>query len=566
MQLEFQNRWRLINASAIQDPATRLFAHRLNCLGSNYYFIKIGLRRHRLQDNLHKHMADSVEKMHLKEVKEYPRDHFKSTIFSEGTPMWWALPFTTRDEAYMRTLGYGDEWIRWMRYAHNQDTRTLLVSSMEGNAIKLGRRIGHHYENNDFFREMFPEIIPDSSCVWSDKCRTQKRTKNSPDGEGTFDFLGVGGALQSRHYNRVVEDDLVGRDAIDSDTVMLDIISYHQHMVGAWDSDPSLQNEENDELVVGNRWSQKDLNQWIKDNEPWFNFETHSALGGCNDNKCELHPAGMPIFPAEYTKEKLEKLAIRLGLYYFSCQYLNDPIAPGTAIFDHNWLRYYKPRTVSPTDRRMVIEHEVVEGEALKDIMPANLRIVMICDPNHAENKGRCRHSLSVIGYYKSKVEGKTDERMYLLDSWAESCNYERLVAKIYEMAQYWRLSEFWLETIAAQRILKFYLEYRNRIESRRLTVRELKIDYSPNAKKRRIEALNPWFAENRFFAQRKFTDFLLEYKGFPNGKTLDILDTIAYAPQVFDSVGVTPKQEVKMWMEKRQALNHVESVGVAGY
>jgi hypothetical protein len=198
--------------------------------------------------------------------------------------------------------------------------------------------------------------------------------------------------------------------------------------------------------------------------------------------------------------------------------------------------------------------------------MPANLRIVMICDPNHAQNKGRCRHAISVVGYLKEKTDGKIDERMYLLDSWAESCNYEKLVAKIYEMADYWKLNEFWLETIAAQQYLKFYLDYRNRIESRKLTVRELKIDYSPNAKHRRIEALNPWFAENRFFTQRKFTDFALEYKGFPNGKTIDILDTLAYAPQVFDCVGVTPKAEIKAWVQRQQTTNPMSDLSIAGY
>jgi hypothetical protein len=562
MPEQFQNRWKLLDTVSITDPATKLFAHRLNCLGSLYYFIKVGLRRHRLQDTLHKLMADSVEKEHLKEVHEWPRDHFKTTIYSEGAPMWWALPFTSKDEAYMRALGYDDEWIRWMRSVHDQDTRTLIVSSNIDNAIKIGRRVGHHYENNDFFRELFPEIIPDSSCVWSDKCRTQKRTKASPDGEGTFDFLGVGAALQSRHYKRVIQDDLVGRDAIDSPVVMADIISYHQLLVGAWDSDPTLVNSENDEIVVGNRWSMKDLNAWIVENETWFHTATHSALGGC----CALHPAGVPLFSAEYTKEKLEKIAVRLGLYYFSCQYLNNPIAPGSSTFDASWLSYYAARTVSLTDRRMILEHEVVEGVTIKDVMPANLRIIMIVDPNHAENKGRCRHAVSVLGYYKQKLDGKTDERMYLLDSWAESCTYEKLVAKIYELAAYWRLTEFWLETVAAQKILKFYLEYRNRIEGHVLKVNELKIDYSPNAKVRRIEGLNPWFAEHRFFTQRRFKDFAMEYKSFPYGKTLDILDTVAYAPQVFDSVGVTPKQEIKVWLEQNKQNNPILNVGVAGY
>jgi len=56
------------------------------------------------------------------------------------------------------------------------------------------------------------------------------RTKtNAGDGEGTFDFIGVGGALQSTHYDLAIQDDLVGREASKSETIMkiqLSIINF----------------------------------------------------------------------------------------------------------------------------------------------------------------------------------------------------------------------------------------------------------------------------------------------------------------------------------------------------
>ena len=103
-------------------------AWRFNSLGSLYYFIKNALRRKRLTDHLHWSVCRDLEKWHLKDVYEMPRDHFKSTICTEGLPMWKALPFTTRDEDQFYKAGYGDEFIRWMRHIHDPNTRILLFS------------------------------------------------------------------------------------------------------------------------------------------------------------------------------------------------------------------------------------------------------------------------------------------------------------------------------------------------------------------------------------------------------------------------------------------------------
>lgn len=522
-------KWRVIPHQSLPSIEAQRLAMRLNALGSSFYFAKVVLRKHRLNDTLHRSMCENIEKTSIKDVIEIPRDHFKSTIYSEMAPMWWALPFGNTERMAMEKLGYSSEYLSWMERAHNQNTRSLLVSEVIDNAIKLGSRIAHHYENNDLFRDLFPEILPDTSCVWTAKSLQHKRTKDSPNGEGTYDFLGVGGALQSRHYDRAVQDDLVGRSAIDSDAVMEDTINYHRLLLGAFDSIPGKPTEENDELVVGNRWSFKDLNQWIRENETWFHFTTHSATGGC----CPVHPVGKCIFPEEWSVEKLQRVQVREGARYYSCQYLNEPISDQEREFRPEWLRFYDVQAVSETDKRAMIIHEVYSGEVIKNVLPGELSITMVVDPNHAGNNGRCRHAITVTGV--QHFSKNTPQRVYLLDCWAQSCDYHTFVAQIYKMATRWRLSEFWLETVMAQRYLKMYLDYRNKVENIKLKVRELKPDNSANAKDNRIRALNTIFAEGQFWCRRvAHADFQLEYEKFPVGKTKDILDTLAYAPQTW--------------------------------
>ena len=540
-------KWRIIPPTS-KDVATNLHAHRLNCLGSFYYFLNIALRKDRLYRPLHGPMCSALERPKLKEIIEYPRDHFKSTIHSEGYPMWRALPFNQADEDVMRYMGYNDEFIRWMKYAHDQDTRILVISETIINATKLGMRIRGHYENNGFFRDLFPEILPNEKCTWTDASLHHKRSQYSTShGEGTFDFIGVGAALQSRHYRIIVEDDLVGKKAIESEVEMNKTIEYHQLLVGAMDSVTEYNNQDVDEMIVGNRWAYNDLNSWVKTNEPYFSMRTHSALGGC----CKEHPQGIPIFATEFSIEKLERFRQRLGTYFFSCQFLNEPVNPVDIKFDVAHLRYFKlePDLTCSEDKldefghetgqkryKVNIHHQVQDGQVIPDYNPAKLRRCMIVDPNHSGNEGRCRSAITVTGIHVSP------RRIYLLDVWAEQCSPERFIQTIFNMAKAWKITDIYLETIAAQKYLLFHLKHikkaREIEDSFFKTVKfiELKTPKTKNAKLIRIESLGPIFERGEFWIPEVgASEFVEEYKTYPAGRMKDILDTLGYGPQVWD-------------------------------
>lgn len=503
---------------------------RLNCLGSLYYFIKYGLRKRRLNNNYHLQFCNGLEIEHIKGLREEPRDHFKSTIGSEGLPMWRVLWVSDEDKNGFLRLGYNDEFIKWMDRIHRPEARNLLVSENITNAGKLGRRIDYHYESNAIFRHLFPELIPTSSETWSSISKWQRlpatRKALGGHGEGTFDFLGVGGALQSRHYNgMVVQDDLIGRKAIESISVMDKSIEFHRLLAGAFENEDNI--EENDELVIGNRWAYTDLNSWIRENEPWFSIETHSALGGC----CHLHPPNAPIFPEEFSIEKLELLRRRLGSYHFSCQYLNDPAAPENADFREADLRYFTLET--DKDENTFFKHEVVDGIVMKDVKLSHISKCMVTDPNHSGAQGRCRHSINVVGL-------SSEGRFYHLDCWAKACNTDEYIEKLYSTADKWGLHKLGIETVAAQKYLAYHINFRNRLEGRSLRLVELKgeVDAPDGSITRNKEfrirnVLSPIFESNRFFTQRRFMDFRGEYTTFPRGKFCDILDGLAYVPQM---------------------------------
>ena len=525
----FESTFKPLSLNGLTGDAWRK-AIRLNSLGSLYFFIKITLRRRRLTDKLHKPFCKSLERKHIKDVYEVPRDHFKSTICGEGLPMWRVLWASDEDLNEFRKLNYPPEFIRWIQEIHRPEARNLLVSENITNAGKLGRKIDFHYQSNQVFRFVFPELIPTSSETWSNISKCQRlpscRLALGGHGEGTFDFLGVGGALQSRHYDGlVVQDDLVGRKAIESPSIMDKAIECHQLMVGAFENENAV--EDNDELVVGNRWGYYDLNSWIRENAPWFTFQTHSALGGC----CPAHPMDTPIFPEEFSLEKLNRWHERLGNYQFSCQFLNNPAAPENAAFAENDLRYFS--IFKGENDEEIIRHEVTDGVIIKDIKVSHLSVCMVTDPNHSGAEGRCRHAINVVGL-------SSDGRYYLLDCWAEACEADKYIAQLYKIAETWNMRKLGIETVAAQKYLAYHINYRNRLEGRNLRLVELKgeVDAPDGTITRKKEwrirnVLSPIFESNKFFTQKRFQDFKGEYTSFPRGRFVDLLDALAYVPQM---------------------------------
>ena len=520
-----------IPLAGLRDELQILRALRLNSLGSLFCFVRDTLRRKRLTASLHLPLCLAFEREHIHDVIEMPRDHFKSTCASEGLAMWRALPFTQQDEDEFRKLGYDDAFIRWMCKAHNPNSRNLLVSGNITNAAKLGKKIRWHFESNSTYRALFPETLPTPKEVWTDYSLHVRRPSGGSGGahgEGTFDFLGVGSAVQSRHYNGIViEDDLIGLKESESQALMDKAIDYHQLLVGIFEAEDP--NHELDELVIGNRWGYADLNSHLREHEPEFRFESHSALGGC----CGLHPSDTPIFPEEFSFEKLLKRKQRLGNYKFSCQFLNNPSAPEDADFRLEWLSYFD---LEWNDQgRFRIVPEVKDGNAKPPIRQSELNIAMVVDPNHSGNqsRGRCRHAIVVDAVDQA-------DNHYLLESWAQAASYDVFYNKIFEIAQKYKLTRVGVETVAAQKYVAHHIEHLSGLKGYVLRIDPLKgeVDLGDGEISRRKEfrirnVLAPIAEQSRLFVRRRQVDFVNEYQTFPKGRYVDQLDAFAYAPQL---------------------------------
>ncbi len=563
-------KWLKLPDELFTDPKTAQDAIRLSALGSLFFFVGYVLGRNRLSSKLHRQLCNSLETEDLHAVIEMPMLHFKTTVANEGLSMWWALPFTERDEYLMRSIGYGDEWIRWMKTAHDQNARTLITHEVEGLAIKMGRAIDDHYQHNEIFRQVFPEIIPTDE-TWNDHSKYHKRSQGGHT-EGTYEYRGVGQSVQGLHMTGVIEDDNVGKEAQKSllqgdGRVMEDTIAYHRLVSSRFDPAHFTKSGVGRQLVIGNRWAPKDLNGWIRQNQPEYSIEKHSSEGGC----CERHPRGFPIFPEEFDMERLAMMKRTFGPFNYSHFFLNEEVSAEDFIFKPEWIRYYRFKASNPNlslddpSNFLVLEHEVKpakdgEGaEVIEDMICGALHVRMLVDLAHAKKRQRCKHAIVVTG-----LDSETN-RMYLLDVWAKASPYSELVAKMYEIARKWGLYECCLETVAAQNLLKFHIEEKNRTLTRSLRVRELPYDNSENAKNNRIESMEPTYRSGNFWIHRSMTEFTDEYNSYHARKTtdVDVLDTIGYSPLTYD---IIRRRDVMRKMKERELEFRQRVTSVTGY
>ncbi len=606
-------KWQEIPVHPTLSEAAKQSAIRLNSLGSGFYFSKIVLGHSRLS-GFHRYCFSRFERMTLRMLFESPRDHFKTSCGSVTLPMWWALPFTPADEDYMLKLGYDDEWLRWMHRAHNPGTRTLIASETIGNARKIGTKIDGHYKSNSLFRWLFPEIIPKGTEKWNQDSMTHRRPAGCYHGEGTYDLIGVKGALQSRHYDRQVIDDPVGEKAINSDLVMETTIDWIRKLPGAFDSDPSRPGSLADQLFIGNCWSHRDVNYWLRKNVPYLEVESHSVDGGC----CELHPLGTYIFPEEWNAEKCEEVRQIEGNYNYQCQYRNRPVDPESVLFKTSWLRHYtqtewvqplhditianqqqliyenlrearramrieqedeaEAQGATPARLKMALHHETVGAEApMEDIRTGDLDRVAILDPNHSGDRSRCRNAIVVLGMYNRPNQPR---RIYLLDVWAKASSHEEWIdAAISEkpgkrgLALKWRVHHLYIESQAAgqqgwyfvfkDRLAAIFSKNRNEFIP---TVRPLKTSRDANAKATRIRGMESIYENGFFWCRARGQElFLDEYEKYPNGDTIDILDLIGYAPQTW-GIGSRAQARDFIYTEMQRRKKAVQQMGVAGY
>lgn len=537
---------------------------RVRALYSNYYFVKVVLGYSRLTDYFHQvEMEDFLNRWSNGETKqaiEWSRGFYKTTCFTIGTSMWVTLPPTDNDNDYaIYKLRIPEEqWFNRIKL-HNQNIRQLLAFETSDNAEKKIGHIKKEFEENDLFRSLFPEIAYDSTqnTTWNNTCLIIKRTGNhSKYMEGTFEAIGAGGALQSRHYDLVWEDDLIGKSAVESDAVMQKTIRWHGLLHGCF-VDATRQVR----FLVSNRWALNDLNSYIRANEPDFHFHTQSAWHLDPESGEEI-----ATFPYDgdgevmYTLENLQKIKNSGSMtpYDFSCQYLNSPRLPGE---NDEVLRLL---------HKFTVKEGRIECDCGAKWYPEQLSIYMHYDPYNAKGVSSTSCPAIVI------VGLAPDKHVFLLDYWMNRGVYEAVYNKLYEYNDQWRPHTFTYEDVGHQNMTEFHIREveKNPLHLKKHTKfpRIVPVPTKGREKSARIrDHFFPYIDQGKFSVRpSKHLAFTSMLENFPN-KVLDhdydLLDALAQGATIWryplesDAIERDKEEEDKYLKELGKPYTQLEYV-----
>lgn len=420
---------------------------RVRSLWSPYYLAKVVLGYRDLVEHLHfrdselfiSRWADGSRR----QLIEYPRGFFKSTSYTIATSIWVVCPPSDEDTEYAITH-LGIDPLAWEKRMalHNQDALQLFAFETDSNAKKKVAEVKWHFEENTLFRAMFPEIkYTGQEEPWNANCLKIRRVGYARRAEeGTFEAIGAGNALQSRHYDIVWEDDLIGERSAKSLVDLDRIRGWHSRLNGAF-VDAAKQVR----FVVGNRWGYSDLNSWIREKEPgdWYIY-SRAAL--------EVDPdtgEQSAIFPERYSVEKLLEIKRSMSDYDFACQYLNSPTMPGEKEVDTSTFHTYT-----------VGEKGVIICSCGARVSPANLYRVMSYDPYTAKDvRSMSRPAIVVSGCSPCKHK-------FLLDVYMAKEDYKKVFLQLFRMNTRWRPHLFTYEDVGAQNMCEFYIrEFQNSTE-----------------------------------------------------------------------------------------------------
>ena len=399
-----------------------------------------------------------------------PRGSLKSTIVTKYLPAWLTI--------------------------NDPNLRSLLTSATQPNAGRKVADIRGLFEVHETFRALFPELLPDRNCKWTDSIATVKRT--AAWGEGTFESAGLKTKLTGRHYNCIFEDDTCAPDesenkldiTIPSAETLERAIGWHKQAT------PLLVPKgKRLRVIVTTRWADDDIVDYVRKNENYKFFDMPAM--DKDESKC--------YFTMFYNKEKLDEIKTQVGPYMFSCLYLNRPMDSTLRVFKKDWFKYCNSMDI--------------ETETATKVF----RTIAI-DPAISEKDEACETAISEI------LHVQRGDKAY--QYWLRDCHSHMTPSEMVSKAVDWAQEneEEMLAIIMEANAFQASLKYAFRDE---LIKREMKVDVIPvisrTNKEIRIEGMQPKFAAGRIFFCEGLTEQVeSQLLQFPHGRLVDVIDSFS--------------------------------------
>jgi len=429
--------------------------------GSLYFFCKfvLGFRDMvpRFHGQLARYVSDPEKRFKLIVA---PRGHLKTSICTIAYALWRAL--------------------------RNPNLRILIIANTATNAQHMVRAIKRMVETSDILRELYSESLPGPECKWTESELEFKRATPWP--EATIESIGRGGTVTSRHYDIIIEDDLLAPEG-DSDIspdLVNDTAKWHKYATGLL-IDPTA----SEQVVSANRWLYDDYVAYLMQHEPWFLPCLYFSA---------YQPDGTPWWPERFPASELDRILEQQGPKIFSVQYMNDPVHEDSRSFDPSWFRFYVN-------------------------LPRPLSCVTAIDPAISQKVHGDYTAILTLG---SDIE----RNRYVLDARRGRWGIDEMIDHVFEVHRTWKPARIGLETVVFQKALMWPFREAMRRENYTFNITELRPS-GKVTKDARIMALHEYFANGSLWLNKLHRELLDELRGWPAVTHDDMLDALAYAMQM---------------------------------
>jgi hypothetical protein len=384
------------------------------------------------------------------------------------------------------------------------ENRILIAGETATKAEGFLSEIKGHFEKNRLLKELYPEIVPDKfagpGIQWSTTIASVKRRRVYK--EGTFNTIGLGGALVGGHYNRVKADDLIGYEAAKSDAMMKGAIAWVDNL-------ESLLIDLNRDIIdfIGTRWKKKDIYAHVM---KFYGQRMAVFLREAIEN-------GVVIFPAKMSMEVYETMQNETPEIWYA-QYCNNPLALGQTDFPVGAIRPFR----FSRDGTEVIGDK--DGNEVRWNVN-DLDRVITADPNSGSLTAPDTAAVSCTGV-------SSDDDVFVLSSWSGRFTPSGFVDKIYETAKRWRPRVIGIEK-AGQQNTQHYFE--KKAEEEQFYVNVVPVAPRNRNKIDRIRgAIEPILRSRRLYCLPTQTVLRVQVDDFPNSDPIDELDALSYGPEVW--------------------------------
>lgn len=394
----------------------------------------------------------------------------------------------------------------------NDPDITILVANFTGgNAKKMLDEIKHHFSRNQRFRGIYGDYVGHK---WNeDEIIVSKRimANKTP----TVDTAGVDKTLTSNHYRRIILDDLVTPENINTINQITTVIEYYREIL-------DLLDKKDGKLVIhGTRYTAYELYGWIlKHHRKDFDIIIRRAIED-----------GKVIYPERFSREKLQELRRQKGLANFAPQYFNYIYDSQNSLLKSGEENYYTTDDLE---------------SYLKDYP---LFITMTIDAALDSTGKGCQTAMTVVGT-------TVNDEWILLDMTAGHWGTE-IIGRAVDLIRKWRPRKLGMQKTMFEKL------YKKELEDRLSTEHE----YSPEfvmlktaadmPKKIQIMSLRPRIERRGLFWRAEHIRFEMGARMFPNAsEEVDILDSLSRHTEVAEKPYYEPPNEKMRRRFTRELVN----------